>query len=97
MQNNTFTFDLAQKAKQDILEICKYIKITLKNPKAATDLNDNFEKAFETASQFPYGGIIYKKKYRKIIINHYIAFYKINETEKQILECVDNVTRRGKA
>jgi addiction module RelE/StbE family toxin len=84
MQTNSFKFKLSPKAKQDILDICKYIKTKLKNIKAAKDLNDKFKKAFNRAAQFPYSGKEYKNNYRKIIIDNYIAFYEIDEENKII-------------
>jgi plasmid stabilization system protein ParE len=84
MQND-FNFVVSAAAKDDILNACFYIQEKLYNPKAAKDLNEKFLKAFERAAKFPYGGKEYKKDYRKIIVNKYIAFYKIDLENKSIV------------
>jgi addiction module RelE/StbE family toxin len=76
---------ISQKAQSDLSEIYDYIKDILNSPKAAEDLNKNFECAFQRLNLFPESGLIYKNNYRKLFVENYIAFYKIDEKEKNII------------
>ncbi|MDR2090041.1 MAG: type II toxin-antitoxin system RelE/ParE family toxin [Clostridiales bacterium] len=75
-----------QEAKQDLDDIPKYIKYTLFNTKAADDLIDNFEKAFQRICIFPQSGSAYKKRkgYRKLLVNNFLALYKTDDKMKEI-------------
>ncbi|MDR1939574.1 MAG: type II toxin-antitoxin system RelE/ParE family toxin [Clostridiales bacterium] len=73
-----YKIEVLSEAKQDLKNIYFYIKNTLKNKKAAEDLNANFRKAFKTTCSFPLRGSIFKenKKYRKLFVGNYVIFYK---------------------
>lgn len=77
-------------AKDDILEIAKYISDELKNPKAASKLAGEFIKAAENICTFPYSNNVYTPikpldlEYRRIIVKNYMMFYTIDEKEKKV-------------
>jgi addiction module RelE/StbE family toxin len=83
---NLYSLKFTQEAKQDLDDIPNYIRYTLFSPKAADDLLDNFEKAFKQICTFSESGSPYKKRkgYRKILVNNFLIFYKIEEKEKNI-------------
>lgn len=76
-------------AKEDMLEIIKYISGELKNKQAAENLAEEFIAA-ESLRQFPYSHQVYsplkplKTEYRKIIIKNYLMFYTVDEKEKTV-------------
>ena len=69
------------KAVSDLDSIYAYIAGELKNVKAASDLADKFEKAFDLLMQFPLSCPVAKTEpsYRKLLVDNYIAFYKVSE------------------
>jgi len=77
-------------AKQDMVEIAKYISGELCNPAAAKKLTDEMVETAETLKQFPYINAVHrtirplKNEYRKLIIKNYIMFYWIDETAKRV-------------
>ena len=78
-------------AQQDMDEIFNYISNELNNPLAAIKLINDFEKAFEITLLFPMSWSLINNEYakdqslRKIIVNNYIAFYRIKDDEIQIV------------
>jgi addiction module RelE/StbE family toxin len=84
--NLPYTLKFTKETEKDLYDIPQYIKYTLFNPKAADDLIDNFEKAFQQICMFPQSGSPYKprKGYRKLLINNFLALYTINEKMKQV-------------
>ncbi|MDR2047670.1 MAG: type II toxin-antitoxin system RelE/ParE family toxin [Clostridiales bacterium] len=64
-----------------------YIEKNLKNPKAAKDLNQKIRKIFEQIKQFPESGLNSRseKEYKNVLIDNYIAFYKIDKKHKIII------------
>jgi len=85
-----FKFKLSPKAVRDIEKIFRYIFFELKNPKAASDLLDDFEKAFIRLEAFPEScpiscnAVLKQKGYRKLVVNNYIALYKLDNKRKLI-------------
>ena len=77
-------------AKNDMLEIVKYISDDLKNPQAASRLADEFVTAAENACQFPYANNVYtpikplKLEYRRIVVKNYLMFYTVDEQTKTV-------------
>lgn len=77
-------------AKNDMLEIVKYISDELKNPEAALRLADEFIIAAENVCTFPYSNNVYspikplKAEYRRIIVKSYMMFYTVDETKKTV-------------
>jgi addiction module RelE/StbE family toxin len=79
-----YRFEVAQKAKQDLRDIYRYIGRILKNPKAAFELNKKFKEAFLRTTQFPKSGFDCEseKGYKKIIVENYVVFYKADDELK---------------
>lgn len=83
--------DLAPKAQRDIDSILNYIAIDLCAPASALNLNEKFLKQIEQLESFPYCGEIYiseiplKYEYRRLIVDNYLIFYTINETQKTVI------------
>ena len=77
-------------AKQDMVDIAKYIAVELCNPAAANKLGDEMIEAAERICDFPHINAIHravkplKHEYRKLIVKNYILFYWIDEIEKLI-------------
>jgi len=88
---NEYAFKLSPKADRDLDEIYQYIFLELKNPKAADDLIDDFEKAFINLEKFPQScplsvnALLKRKGYRKLVVNNYIALYKLDVKRKLII------------
>ncbi|MCM1114174.1 MAG: type II toxin-antitoxin system RelE/ParE family toxin [Clostridium sp.] len=77
-------------AKNDMLEIAKYISDELKNPVAALKLAENLIASAENICVFPYSNNVYtpikslEKEYRRIIVKNYMMFYTIDEDTKTV-------------
>ena len=77
-------------AKRDMVEIAKYIGVKLANPDAADKLAEKMVNEAEKLIDMPYKCGIYlsprplKHEYRKLLVNNYIMFYYVDESEKII-------------
>ncbi len=77
-------------AKNDMLEIVKYISDELKNPDTASRLIDEFISSAENICIFPYSNNVYtpikslEKEYRRIIVKIYMMFYAVDENTKTV-------------
>lgn len=78
-------------ARLDMEQIFDYVAVDLCNPTAALGLINDFEKAFANVCAFPESCPIINNEYvkdkslRKLVVNHYIAFYRIRENEIQVI------------
>jgi len=78
-------------AKQDMVEIVRYISKKLCNPSVAEKLADEMIKAAEGLIEFPYSKALYitpkplKREYRRLTVKNYVMFYWVNEMEKSIV------------
>ncbi len=72
-------------------QIFDYIAVELCNPTAAIGQINDFEKAFENVCTFPEScppinnEYVKEKSLRKLIVNNYIAFYRIKDNEIQVV------------
>lgn len=72
-------------------QIFNYIAVELCNPTAAIGQINDFEKAFENVCSFPEScpyinnEYVKDKSLRKLIVNNYIAFYRIKDNEIQVV------------
>ena len=77
-------------AKDDMLEIVKYISEELKNPIAAQNLAEDFISSAQRICEFPYSNSVYTPikpldmEYRRIIVNNYLMFYTVDEKNKTV-------------
>lgn len=78
-------------ARLDMEQIFDYIAVELCNPTAATGQINDFEKAFEHVCTFPEScpyinnEYVKDKSLRKLIVNNYIAFYRVRDNEIQVV------------
>lgn len=85
-----YNLEFLPAAKNDMLEIIKYISDELKNPNAALKLADEFIESAEKLCEFPYANNVYipikqlNAEYRRIIVKNYLMFYTVNEKNKTI-------------
>ena len=77
-------------ARNDMLEIVRYISGELKNPDAAERLADELVKAAESVLAFPYATPAcrtirqLKHEHRKIRVQNYLMFHWVNEEKKLV-------------
>ena len=77
-------------AWRDMMEVIRYISHELCSPTAASKLADEMIAAADRLTEFPYSCAIHlsikplKQEYRKLVVQHYIMFYWIDEREKLV-------------
>ena len=85
-----YSLDFLQAAKQDMVDIARYISHNLSNPVAAEKLADEIIKAADKLAGFPYRNRVYrpikslKREYRGQIVQNYIMFYYVDENQKLV-------------
>ena len=91
MGNNKYQLKIFPLAQLDMEQIFDYIYVELCNPTAAIGQINDFEKAFENVCTFPEScpyinnEYVKDKSLRKLIVNNYIAFYRIRDNEIQVV------------
>ena len=77
-------------ARQDMVDIVRYISQELRNPSAAEHLTMALIKAGDSIPGFPYANPSYtpirplKHEYRKRLVQNYIMFYWVDESKKLV-------------
>ena len=77
-------------AKQDMVDIVRYISHNLSNPTAAQRLADKIIEAAEGLTDFPYAHPTYhpirplQQEYRSLLVKNYLIFYCVDEVQKLI-------------
>ncbi len=77
-------------AKNDMLEIVKYISEELNNSIAASKHAEEFISSAENICIFPYSNNVYipikllEKEYRRITVKNYMMFYTVDEDTKNV-------------
>ncbi len=90
MENN-FSLLISDVSLKDLEGIFSYISENLSNPSAAKKLAKDFNDAFINLRNFPFSypivNVIFikEKNIRRMIVNIYVVFYKIEEKEITIL------------
>lgn len=88
---NNFRLKIFPLAQTDLESIFAYIAEELKNPTAAIEQINDFERAFESICAFPESCPLIDNEYvkdktlRKLIVDHYIAFFRIKDGEIQVV------------
>lgn len=88
---NKFTLKIFPLARIDMEQIFAYISSELCNPSAAVNQIDAFESAFENLCGFPESCPFVDNEYvkdktlRKLVVNNYLVFYRVKESEIQII------------
>ena len=91
MSTSDYRVKLTPKAREDLDKIYSYITGELYAPEAANSLLEKIEAGIMRLSDFPFAcspvedEFLRGKGYRKLIIDNYIAFYIVNEEEKQVV------------
>ncbi|MCI5517849.1 type II toxin-antitoxin system RelE/ParE family toxin [Roseburia sp. MUC/MUC-530-WT-4D] len=86
----SYQLHITSTAEHDIMRAVDYIEFTLKNPDAANNLLDIATEQINSLSDLPQkfqlvdDPVLANWGIRFVIINHYLAFYTIDE-EKQIV------------
>ena len=77
-------------ARQDMIEIVRYISQELQNPTAANQLAMELIEAGDGILRFPYANPFYtpirplKHEYRKLLVQNYFIFYWVDEVEQLV-------------
>ena len=77
-------------AKEDMVEIVRYISKDRKNPATAKTLSDALFAAMESVTEFPYANPSYvpirplRIEYRKRMVKNYLMLYRVDEQKKTI-------------
>lgn len=88
---NKYPLKLFPLAAQDLEQIFNYIAVDLCSPQAALKQIDDFENAFNSVCSFPESCPLINNEYvkdkslRKLIVNNYVAFYRIKNGEIQVI------------
>ena len=91
MENKKYQLKIFPLAQLDMEQIFDYIAIELCNPTAAIGQINDFEKAFDNVCTFPEScpyinnEYVKDKSLRKLIVNNYIAFYRVKDNEIQVV------------
>ena len=77
-------------ARQDMIDIVRYIAVKLKNPIAAERLAVELTQTADQIAEFPYANPVYmpvrplKHEYRKLSVKNYLMFYWVDEEKKTV-------------
>ena len=91
MSGKRYSLKFNQKAYEDIDQIFSYITEILYNEVAAENLIDKIEQSVRRLQEFPYScsyvsdDLLKEKGYRKLVVDNYIVFYLVDETEKRVI------------
>lgn len=91
MENNKYQLKIYPLARLDMEQIFNYMAVELCNPTAAIGQINDFEKAFDNICSFPESCPFINNEYvkdkslRKLVVNNYIAFYRIRDKEIQVV------------
>lgn len=91
MSKSSYRLKITPKAGDDLDQIYSYIFKVLHFKEAAGKLLARIETSILRLKDFPFSGsfaadkFLKKKGYRKLIIDNYIAFYLVDEKEKQVV------------
>ena len=88
---NNYTIKMTPKAADDLDQIYKYISQELFATFVASNILERIEKEIMRLKEFPFScnyvadEYLRNKGYRRLIVDNYIAFYVINEEQKQVV------------
>lgn len=91
MANRNYLLKFTPAAERDLDEIYNYISTKLFAGIIAVKLMDKIENAIKRLKKFPFSCSMVSDKpleirgYRKLIVDNYIVFYLVNETDKQVV------------
>ncbi len=91
MESKKYSLKFTPKAMEDLEGIFMYISNYLFSSEAAEKLIDKIEESIMRLKSFPYSCSfvldepLKKRGYRKLIVDHYMVFYLVNEQERQVV------------
>ncbi|MEW6662431.1 MAG: type II toxin-antitoxin system RelE/ParE family toxin [Bacillota bacterium] len=91
MSENSYSLKFTSKAIEDLEQIYSYISGKLCAEIAADNLLEKIESSIMRLKYYPYScGFVLdeplkSRGYRKLIVDNYLAFYLVNEPEKQVV------------
>ena len=86
-----YNIEYSMEAKQDLIDIKRYIKYNLQEPNTAQKLITKIKKEIDSLKDNPEmysiidDDIIKRFKIRKLVVDNYIVFYRINDENVQIV------------
>ena len=99
----TYNLTYTETAKRNIIEIAGYISHELKAPESARKLVAKLMQAAADITAFPYAHSIHqmpqneeplKHEYRKILVDNYFIFYRVDETLSHVIVTAVIYSRR---
>ena len=91
MPEEIYRLKFTPKASEDLEQIYIYISQKMFAEIAANNLLEKIESSVMRLESFPYScsyvsdDALKSKGYRKLIVDNYIVFYLVNETDKQVI------------
>ena len=88
---NQYSIEYSKEAKQDLIEIKKYIKYNLQEPESANKLITKIRTEIHELSNNPQiyaiidDDFIKRFEIRKLIVDNYIVFYRVQNYNIQIV------------
>ena len=98
-----YNIEILQTASDNIDDIGRYIESELKNKTAEERLTDKIYSTIETLAEFPYAHTVHqtpqneeplKYEYRKILVDNYFIFYRVDETLSHVIVTAVIYSRR---
>ncbi len=86
-----YNIEYSMEAKQDLIDIKRYIKYNLQEPNTAQKLITKIKNEIDNLKDNPKmysiidDDIIKRFKIRKLVVGNYIVFYRINDESIQIV------------
>ena len=86
-----YNIEYSMESKQDLIDIKRYIKYNLQEPNTAQKLITKIKKEINSLKDNPEmysvidDDIIKRFKIRKLVVDNYIVFYRINDENIQIV------------
>ena len=87
----SYTIEYSKEAKQDLIDIKKYIKYNLQEPSTAQKLITKIRNQINSLKSNPEiyaiidDDIIKKLEIRKLIVDNYIVFYRMKNNDLEIV------------
>jgi len=91
MDEDIYSLDYSQLARDDMLDILLYISEDLDAPQSAQRILDKIESDLGRLRLNPYSAPISRDKYlssqgfRVLVTGKYLAFYKVNDNERNVI------------
>ena len=86
-----YNIEYSMESKQDLIDIKRYIKYNLQEPNTAQKLITKIKKEIDSLKDNPEiysiidDDIIKRFKIKKLVVDNYIVFYRINDENIQIV------------